>query len=179
MDNTHWIISDTHFGHTNIIKYCNRPFSDAREMDKTIISNINAVVKPHHILWHLGDFLYGKSILSVQERYAKYTSLIHCKKIILILGNHDKYLKQQPLLQNYFMMVLPYFVGYIGGRPFTMNHRPIDDERHNRQALNTFAYNKLQCINLFGHTHNNSDITPYNMSIENTDYKPVRLVNIK
>jgi len=45
-----WFISDTHFGHANIIKYCSRPFRTAGEMDKVILDNINAVVKPDDTL---------------------------------------------------------------------------------------------------------------------------------
>lgn len=53
--------SDTHFNHTNIIKFCSRPFKDVSHMNETIISNWNRVVGPDDIVFHLGDFCLGGS----------------------------------------------------------------------------------------------------------------------
>ena len=53
-----YFISDTHFGHKNIVSYCKRPFIDTHEMNKTIIDNINSVVKPSDTLYFLGDFCH-------------------------------------------------------------------------------------------------------------------------
>ena len=53
--------SDTHFNHTNIIRFCNRPFKDVVHMNETIISNWNRVVGPEDIVFHLGDFCLGGS----------------------------------------------------------------------------------------------------------------------
>lgn len=50
-----WIISDTHFGHANIIKYCNRPFTNVTTMNATLIRNWKALVKNDDTIWHLGD----------------------------------------------------------------------------------------------------------------------------
>ena len=50
-----WLISDTHFGHTNVIKYCNRPFESSDEMDKTIIKNWNNTIKKYDKVFLLGD----------------------------------------------------------------------------------------------------------------------------
>ena len=51
--------SDTHFNHTNILQYCNRPFKIVDQMNETIITNWNNVVEPDDIVFHLGDFCLG------------------------------------------------------------------------------------------------------------------------
>lgn len=76
-----WFTSDTHFGHANIIKYCNRPFASVEEMDRTLISNWNSKIQPNDIVHHLGDFCFGHF-----ERYKKQLN----GKIHFIEGNHDK-----------------------------------------------------------------------------------------
>lgn len=53
---TIWLTSDTHFGHTNIIKYCQRPFAHTDEMDEALITAWNERVRDDDVVWHLGDF---------------------------------------------------------------------------------------------------------------------------
>src|ERR1700681_4171088 len=79
-----WFTSDTHFGHTNIIKYCTRPFTDAGEMDRVIVANWNELVQPTDIIYHLGDFAFASP-----ERAKHIVSNLNGHKV-LILGNHDR-----------------------------------------------------------------------------------------
>ena len=55
--------SDTHFGHTNIIKYCKRPFNSLEEHDETLIKNWNNKVGENDIIFHLGDFAFGRKTM--------------------------------------------------------------------------------------------------------------------
>lgn len=80
-----YISSDLHFSHFNIIKYCNRPFKSIGEMNDVLIKNINSVVGPNDIFYHLGDFCFGDKY----DYIAHLVSRINGKKIF-IRGNHDK-----------------------------------------------------------------------------------------
>jgi len=79
-----YFTSDTHFGHSNIITYCNRPFDNVHIMDQVIFDRINETVGIDDTLYILGDFCFkGK-------QPAEYLSRIICQDVHLILGNHDK-----------------------------------------------------------------------------------------
>lgn len=79
--------SDTHFGHQNIIKYCNRPFSTYGEMDKELVARWNNVVQPDDTVYHLGDVAFGRD--ATTEYVSKLLKQLN-GKIHLIHGNHEK-----------------------------------------------------------------------------------------
>jgi calcineurin-like phosphoesterase family protein len=76
--------ADTHFHHFNIIKYCNRPFVDTVEMDNAIIDNWNSLVGKDDLVYHLGDFCFGKRDCEFDFYFNKLNG-----KICFIEGNHD------------------------------------------------------------------------------------------
>ncbi len=76
-----WVTADTHFGHKKVIKYSKRPFDSIEEMHAIIIENWNKVVHPRDVVWHLGDFCWGRN----PEQYRKPLN----GQIHLCLGNHD------------------------------------------------------------------------------------------
>jgi calcineurin-like phosphoesterase family protein len=78
-----YFISDTHFGHKNIVGYCKRPFQTTEEMDDAIIASINNTVKPKDNLYFLGDFCHKGGDPK------KYRKKIQCDNIHVVLGNHD------------------------------------------------------------------------------------------
>jgi calcineurin-like phosphoesterase family protein len=57
---TYFFTADEHYGHTIIIKYCERPFTSAEEMDAEIIKRHNDLVGPQDVTLHAGDFTLAK-----------------------------------------------------------------------------------------------------------------------
>ena len=53
--------SDTHFYHSNIIRFCNRPFANVEQMNESMIRNWNSVVGQDDEVFHLEDFCLGGS----------------------------------------------------------------------------------------------------------------------
>ena len=85
-----FVISDTHFDHANIIKYCNRPFNDTGHMNKIILRKWNRTVKPEDIVYFLGDLAMGKG------NTAKWLARLNGKKIF-IKGDHDEEVEGQEM----------------------------------------------------------------------------------
>ena len=79
-----FFISDTHFFHKNIIKYCERPFSSVEEMNEHIVRVWNERVGHQDVVYHLGDVIFG-------GREKANTILPRLKgQKILVRGNHDQ-----------------------------------------------------------------------------------------
>lgn len=75
--------SDPHYGHTNVIKYSNRPFANADEMDEEMIKRWNAKVRPGDIVFIIGDFAFHKP-----GRAQAILNRLNGEKH-LVFGNHD------------------------------------------------------------------------------------------
>ena len=81
-----WFTSDTHFGHENVLRFCNRPWSSTEEMNDALIDAINERVAPDDTLYHLGDFSFRITVEAARELRRR----IKCKDIHWVPGNHDK-----------------------------------------------------------------------------------------
>lgn len=75
--------SDLHFGHANIIQFCDRPWDTVAEMNEGLVARWNAVVRHSDTVYVLGDFTMNMKDMET------YTPRLNGLKV-LIVGNHDK-----------------------------------------------------------------------------------------
>lgn len=144
--------SDSHFWHTNVLKYCNRPFNSVEEMNEKLIQYWNEVVPKDGIVFHLGDFCFCGAT-KAREIIKQLNG-----NIILIKGNHD-YHSTLKLFDN----VVPQLHINIEDKSIYLNHFP-------------FASFPKNCYQLFGHIHSNSgkySDNQYDVGVDNNNYTPV------
>jgi calcineurin-like phosphoesterase family protein len=173
-----FVISDTHFGHTNSwekFKLPNgdplRPFTSTEEMDETMVERWNAVVRPQDTVYHLGDVVINKKSLHHVKR-------LNGKKR-LVRGNHDIF-KDADYREVGFDSL--YGVRVFVDK-FILSHIPL----HPESVTERFK------VNVHGHLHANEVMrTRTNMvhgymtglvtepdprylcvSVEHTDYRPL------
>lgn len=155
-----WHISDTHFNHENIIKYCNRPFLNTGEMDEHIISKWNSVVKRDDIIFHHGDFSLGMSREEIKSLVDRLNG-----KITLIIGNHDR--KGVSFFKECGFVAVhkkPIFIN-----KYILSHKPLDE----LSIPDGF-------INIHGHVHNYGNLNKdkyLNVSCEVLGYQPLWIDN--
>lgn len=172
---TIFFTSDTHFGHNNIIKYTNRPFEDADEMDRVLVRNINDRVSPRDILYVLGDFAMGRGKEKLQHA-SDMLSKIECKNVYLVIGNHDVQ-DVERLKACGFSDVFQYKEISHGGQKFCLMHYPLCE-------WNGFYHGSYD---LHGHVHNEADynddmrergLRRYDVGVDANEYAPVSIDEI-
>lgn len=164
-----WIVSDTHFGHKNIVKYCNRPMHH----NSLMIAQWHKRVADDDVVLHLGDLTiwYGDD---AEEWLEKAGSLPGQK--YMLRGNHDKW--KPKVLEAHGWTVIPEFV------------QELEYKQNLKRVLFSHYPDVTRIgewdVNIHGHIHNN-ELDPklaatnrryINVSIEVMDYKPTRLKDI-
>jgi calcineurin-like phosphoesterase family protein len=168
---TTWVVSDTHFGHDNIVGFCHRP----EDHEQVMIAEWRRYVPDDATLLHLGDLCY-KGNARFKNLTAK--ELTGARKL-LIAGNHDR--------QRYsfyrdcgFKLASPFSIRYPAipdWKLVSFSHYPWSIEDDGREMGE-------RDLRIHGHVHNNGysrdAFVPFlrnhiNLSLEQTKYAPVNL----
>jgi calcineurin-like phosphoesterase family protein len=150
-----WFTADLHFGHGNIIRYCQRPFLSAEEQqllrtqgargkwrvstqtverhDAALLQAINESVAPDDMLWVLGDFCWGGLVEATA-----YRERIACHNLYFVWGNHD-----HRAIQPIFKETIEQGMIEVAGQSIWLNHYPM--RSWNRSHHGSW--------HLYGHVH--------------------------
>jgi calcineurin-like phosphoesterase family protein len=158
-----YVISDHHFGHANIIGYCDRPFTSVGDMNSALLEHHYETVDPDDLLIHLGDVA-----MDMQDGQETIEYFDRLDGDLLLQGNHDVGLDPEaapfPVLDSCVLQHDDY--------QFYCTHKPqsVPDE--------------WDGWTIHGHMHNNDtesypflayDEQRINVSSELLDYRPIAL----
>jgi calcineurin-like phosphoesterase family protein len=133
-----FITSDLHFGHANIMKFCpvtRAGFTDTDHMREVMISEWNRDVAPEDEVFILGDFAFlpSKDAIAILRR-------LNGTKI-LIEGNHDRKLLNDPAFRNEFKEIHQYLRYNHNGQIVIMMHYPIWEwDQMHRGAVHFYGH---------------------------------------
>ena len=152
---SYFFTADEHYFHTNIIKYCNRPFKSVEEMDDTIITNHNKVVTDSDYVIHAGDFTLKSS--GIASNYISKLSGHH----VFLRGSHDYWIPShhheiwEVQIKDQYIVVCHY-------------------------AMRTWARSHYNSWNLHGHSHGTleSQGKQYDIGVDNNNFYPVAFDDI-
>ena len=166
--------SDTHWGHVNILEFCNRPYKNVEEMNYRLIDNWNKKVPADGLVFHLGDFAWGGYPFwkNIRDQLNG--------KIILIKGNHDEKNLTTTGAQELFEHVAYQMKIRVEGRAIYLNHNPF------LCYGGTYRDPKGLVYQAFGHVHSGPgakglDVerlgvlfpTQYDVGVDNNNYEPI------
>lgn len=152
----YFFTADEHYGHTNIIKYCKRPFRNTVEMDLEIIRRHNELVKLEDTVIHVGDFTLTKDTVALD-----YISELNGNHIF-IKGSHDYWLKNNALqiwerrIEGHYIVACHY-------------------------AMRVWARSHYNSWQVYGHSHGNLEPhgKQWDVGVDNNLFYPVSFTRLK
>lgn len=160
-----FIISDSHFDHSNILTFKKpdgsplRVFDDVNHMNEHMVEKWNSVVRPQDKIYHLGD-------VALKDKGINYLSRCNGHKR-LVLGNHDY--GNMRLYQPYFEAIY--------------SSRILDKMLFTHIPVHPLSLGKA-IANIHGHVHDG--LRPdhfgkqyFNVCVEVLDYTPISLEDLK
>lgn len=175
--------SDQHFGHSNVIRFCNRPYENTKEMGQALIDNWNSKATNNDIIFVLGDMFWFHGRHDIK----KVASKLNGKEIYIVPGNHCKREAYElcderiKLLDDVSAIYLretdkPQIIAEI-----VISHIP----------LMTWPHRERGAYNFFGHIHSgpvtaaevDQDLPlwqglQYDVGVDNNDYTPIEFNEI-
>lgn len=192
------VISDTHFGHKNILSFepprtTKMRIDGFEDPDEWLIELWNSQVKETDTVLFLGDFAF--------KNIQNYTKILN-GKIYMILGNHDrkgeqpyknfegvfkslwiKYNSHELIMKNEIDELFSGLIMDFGDKTVMFSHYPVFDNNEwdlkneriqKRVKILEEFYDNFSCdLNVHGHTHSKKSNfkNSYNSSIENSNFK--------
>ena len=170
MSNT-WVTADHHFGHTNIIEFCERPFKDADHMDTEMINRWCEVVAPNDTVYYLGN------ISLASHRFVRAIAGRLTGHIEYIPGlDHERWLhnsvtswENDPLFTRFTIRPVIHEIKHRGYH-ITLSH----------YAMRSWPRSFHGSLHLFGHSHGRLPKYGYSMDVgvDTNDFYPYRLDDV-
>lgn len=158
--------SDFHLGHTNVIKFDNRPFADIGKHDAAIIRNCQELIQPDDDFYFLGDFAFKN-----KYKLENYLSQIPGNKFF-IKGNHD-HSKDIKTFEKYGTFLGNLAEVKIEGQDIVLCHYKMFTWRGSHRGT----------WHLYGHSHGSAEHIQigksFDVGINLWNYKPVSFEQVK
>lgn len=166
--------SDIHFGHANIIKFCERPFDNAREMNDEIVRRWNEKVMSGDDVFILGDvgLMRTKDLCTILDRL---NGNLH-----LIAGNHDRKHRRSGSFKKKFNWIKDLYTLKIKDPDAVMGIQRIELCHYAMRTWNKVGYGSWM---LYGHSHGTLPDDPRALSIDVGmdchDFVPISYEDVK
>lgn len=184
-----WFTSDQHYCHSNVMRFCNRPWGDVKEMNKALTDNWNEVVGEKDVVFILGDFYWSKDPDAVKKKLDE----LKGAAIFVLLGNHDTTEQFSKVRDKRIQIISDTAMVFVSG---------IDEDKPSREheymlshfPLATWPHFQRGSLNLHGHIHSGPrskvDIDrpgfdlilkqgkTYDVGVDNNNYYPVEIRDI-